>query len=365
MINAIINCQTSNLGIHEFKCDKCGHKVVAFNSCRNRHCPQCQSLKKEEWLFKRKVEILPVPYYHIILTLPSELNDLIYYNQKKLLTIFFKTASETLKVLGSDKKHIGCKLGFFMVLHTWGQNLTYHPHIHCVIPGGGFDESKTKWVKTKYENFFLPVKVISELFKKKFLAKLKKIYFKSDEPLHFCDCLINLKTEKVFTEFRNILKRKKWVVYCSKPFQKQQIVINYLSRYVYRTAIMSSRIIKAENNLIHFYWKDYRDNKRKIMKLNPMEFIKRVLLHVLPLGFQKIRYYGFLCNRNKTENIFKIREIFNVVVDASIDLLSTVIKDVNKVIYYFRGVDITLCPICKKGHMVLTNMTFSRFGAVP
>ncbi len=364
VINAILKCRTLKLGTHKDKCDSCGKIITLFNSCRNRHCPQCQNIKKEEWLFNRKKEILPVPYYHVIFTLPGELNPLIYSNQKKLLTLFFQVASETLKVLGSDTKHLGASIGCVMVLHTWGQNLLYHPHIHCIVPGGGFNSDKTEWVHTRYKNFFIPVKVISDLFKKKFLAKLKYFYF-NKEPLRFNDTTSYLDDDSAFNNFIENLKCKKWVVYCTKPFKRPGIVIDYLGRYVYKVAISPYRIIKIENNRIYFYWKDYRDKKTKVMNLSPVEFIRRILLHVLPYKFQKIRYYGFLGNNKKAENISLCRQLFNVVIDAFSELLSSVKNDIRQAIYFFKGIDIAACPFCGKGRMLTKKVNHPTFSHSP
>jgi len=356
VIKAILNCRTSQLGTHIKECDYCRQTITLFNSCRNRHCPQCQNIKKEEWLFNRKKEILPVPYYHVIFTLPDELNPLIYSNQKKLLPLFFKAASETLKVLSSDSKHLGASIGFIMVLHTWSQNLLYHPHIHCIVPGGGFNSDKTEWVHPRYKNFFMPVKVISDLFKKKFLAKLKYLYFHK-EPLHFAGTISYLKNAVVFNNFIDNLKHKKWVVYCAKPFKRPNIVIDYLGRYVYKVAISPYRIITIENNQIYFYWKDYRDKKTKVMKLSPVEFIRRILLHVLPHKFQKVRYYGLLGNNKKIDNISLCRQLFNVVIDAFSELLSSMENDIRQIIYFFKGIDIAVCPFCGKGRMITKNVS--------
>lgn len=364
VINAILNCRTSQLGTHEEECDYCGKTITLFNSCRNRHCPQCQNIKKEEWLFNRKKEILPVPYYHVIFTLPDELNPLIYSNQKELFTLFFQSASETLKVLGSDSKHLGADIGFIMVLHTWGQNLLFHPHIHCIVPGGGFNSDKTEWKSTRYKNFFMPVKVISDLFKKKFLAKLKYLYFHK-EPLRFSDTISYLDNVIEFNNFIEKLKRKKWVVYCTKPFKRPGIVIDYLGRYVYKVAITPYRIIKIENNRIYFYWKDYRDNKTKVMNLSPVEFIRRILFHVLPRKFQKVRYYGFLGNNKKADNISLCRQLFNVVIDAFCELLSSLKNDIRQAIYFFKGIDIAVCPFCGKGRMVTKKVTTSAWSHSP
>lgn len=358
VINAILNCRTAQLGTHIKECDSCGKTITLYNSCRNRHCPQCQNIKREEWLYNRKKELLPVPYYHIVFTLPDELNPLVYSNQKKLLTLFFQAASETLKVLGSDSKHLGASIGCVMVLHTWGQNLLYHPHIHCIVPGGGFNSDKTEWVHTRYKDFFMPVKVISDLFKKKFLAKLKYIYFHK-KSLRFNDSTSYLGYPNAFDNFVENLKRKKWVVYCAKPFKRLNIIIDYLGRYVYKVALSPHRIIKIENNRIYFYWKDYRDKKTKVMNLSPVEFIRRMLLHVLPHKFQKIRYYGFLGNNKKAENISLCRQLLNVVIDVFCELLSSLKGDIRQAIYFFKGIDIAVCPFCGKGKMIVKEVNYS------
>jgi hypothetical protein len=314
-------------------------------------------LKKYFELVSNATLSLPVPYYHIIFTLPSELNSLIYSNQKNLLSIFFKAASETLKALGNDTKHLGASIGFIMVLHTWGQNLLYHPHIHCIIPAGGINSDKTEWVSPKNENFFMPVKVISDLFKKKFLAKLKKLYYNTEQPLNLIKENLYLEQPDNFNIFIKNLKEKKWVIHCTKPFKNPNIIVNYLGRYVYKVAIDSHRVIKVENDLVYFRYKDYRDMKTKIMCLKPVEFIRRILLHVLPSGFQKMRYYGFLGNNKKAENLELCRKILKVVFNVYIELLSTFKNDIKKAIIFLKGSDFNLCRVCKNGRMVRPKLS--------
>src|SRR5659263_49831 len=279
-MSAIENCRTSKLGGHVDVCTNCGTTKISYNSCRNRHCPKCQSLAKERWIEARKADLLNVGYFHIVFTLPQELNPIIYANQKELYGLLFSCVSETLQELSADKKYLGAKIGLTAVLHTWGQNLCFHPHIHCIVPAGGLN-SLGLWQHSRHK-FFLPVKVLSRKFRGKFLAFLKQQ--KSDLPQSLLNDCYN----------------KEWVVYCKPPFKTATCVVEYLGRYTHRVAISNNRILKLENGQVSFKWRDYKDGSRwKEMSISAEEFIRRFLLHVLPSGFMKMRHFGFLSSRGK------------------------------------------------------------------
>ena len=295
VLDSIEVCRTEVLGKHVDDCSECGYKRISYNSCKNRHCPKCQSFKKEEWIEARKTEIINVKYFHIVFTLPDILNELLYKNQKTLYPIFFKCVAETLKELALDKKYLGAQIGIISVLHTWGQALPYHPHIHCIVPGGGLSPRGTEFKLSK-KKFFIPVKVLSRKLRGKFLY-----YLGNEMRLN-----INMSKNMNFNKLKDTLYNREWIVYCKKPFKNSFKVISYLARYVHRVAISNNRIIEFKDKKVRFKWRDYKDDKKeKTMTLDVDEFIRRFLLHVLPKGFTKIRYYGILGNRNKKSKLVK------------------------------------------------------------
>jgi len=307
IIRLLSQCRTIGLGSHIESCSKCDYSRICYNSCRNRHCTQCQYKEKEQWFMKRKQELLPVGYFHIIFTIPLQLNRLVLQNRKVMYTILFKAASSTLLELAKDPKHLGAVTGLLAVLHTWGQNLMEHPHLHCIVPAGGVSSDKEHWVHSKH-NYFIPVQVISSLFRGKFCDLLNKAYasnklqFKAD--MRFYD------SKKNFNRLLTHLYKKNWVVHAKEPFARPEKVLEYLSRYINRVAISNRKIIKIENNKVTFLWKDYRNNdKLKRMTIDVFEFIRRFLLHVLPDGFCKIRYYGLFANNGRKDNIEKCKTI--------------------------------------------------------
>lgn len=312
IMNLIVNCRSAALGSHLEKCDNCGYETIAYNSCRNRHCPKCQYRAREEWIAARERELLPVPYYHIVFTIPDILNSLVLINKRILYGMLFKAASETLLTLGKDPKHLGAEIGIIAVLHTWGQNLMDHPHLHCIVPGGGLTPDGKKWKyskKVKFDKFFIHVNVISDLFKKKFLYYLKKVY--ENKELKFIGKIKNIGSKKEFYKLLNTLYAKKWITYCKRPFGGPKQVLEYLGRYTHRVAISNNRIKRIENEKVVFEYKDYRDNKRKEMALSPVEFIRRFMLHILPEGFFKIRYYGIISSRKKKTALQRCMEILS------------------------------------------------------
>lgn len=279
-IHAISDCRTAKLGGHMDVCPSCGEVSQSYNSCRNRHCPKCQTLSKEKWIDARKMDLLNVGYFHVVFTVPAELNTTIYTNQRDCYNLLFRCVKETLRELTGDSKYLGAKIGFTGVLHTWGQNLSFHPHLHCIIPAGGLSKQGF-WINSK-KKFFLPVKVLSRKFRGKYLALLKEL-----KPAISKDIL-------------DICYNKEWIVYCKPPFKTTACVVEYLGRYTHRIAISNNRILKLEDGNVTFKWRDYSDcNRWKEMTLTAIEFIRRFLMHILPQGFMKIRHFGFLSSRGK------------------------------------------------------------------
>ena len=355
VINSIIQCRTSVLGGHVDRCENCGHEQPFYNSCRNRHCPKCGSLARERWLLARKKHVLPIVYFHIVFTIPDTLNHLALHNQRVIYNILFRAGSETLITLGKDDKHLGAQIGVIATLHTWGQNLTDHPHLHCIVTGGGLSEDEKRWKYPKKlkngDDFFVHVNVLSDLFKKKFLACLKEAYDKGDLKRKE---LSYFKSEAEFKKLRNDLYKKKWVTYCKQPFSGAESVLEYLGRYVYRVAISNRRLIKLEDDKVVFKWRDYRDSQEKVMRLEAFEFIRRFLLHVLPTGFFKVRYYGILASRNLKTKLKRVKKILKVRLDQTERNLSW-----KELFCKLTGRDLTLCPLCGTGRMIRLPLNHS------
>jgi hypothetical protein len=346
-MRAIEVCRTAVLGGHKDQCDHCGHLEISYNSCRNRHCPKCQTLRKERWIEARREDLLPIEYFHVVFTIPSELNPLVSMNRKVLYDLLFRSVSETLTELANDPKHLGAEIGSIGILHTWGQNLMDHPHIHCIVTGGGLSSDRSRWVSSR-KGFFIPVRVISALFKGKFLDLLKKC-FKSDA-LVFPDPIRHLKPSEDFERFRNQLYRKKWVVYCKPPFDGVQGVLQYLGRYTHRIAISNNRILNIRNGEVSFLWRDYADqNRQKIMTLKADEFIRRFLLHVLPSRYVRIRHFGLLANRKRKDTIALCRRILGE--GKTVTKQDTRKETWQEQLLRICGIDVTLCPVCQKGRM--------------
>lgn len=347
-MGAIESCRTSELGGHIDVCEDCGHSRISYNSCRNRHCPKCQTLAKEKWLMARKDDLLPVGYFHVVLTIPEELNYLCSTNQKVMYDILFKATSETLLELASDKKYIGAEIGFMSILHTWGQNLMHHPHIHCIVPSGGLTLDGVRWVRSS-EKFFIPVRVLSKKFRGKFMHYFVKAY--DSGLLKLTEGSEDLKDKNIFQCFKDKLYTTKWVVYCKAPFKSAEFVLEYLGRYTHRVAISNNRIINFENGYVTYKWRDYRDkNKVKFMTVTAEEFIRRFLMHVLPSRFVKIRHYGILSNRNRATKLKKCKRLTGVLkktLKDSVEKLSAA-----ELLFKLTGININLCPSCNEGKMV-------------
>jgi len=347
-MSAIERCRTAALGGHVDQCDSCGYLRISYNSCRNRHCPKCQSLVKEKWLAARKRDLLPVKYFHLVFTIPDLLNPLALRNQRVVYDLLFKAASEALLALSKDPKHLGAEIGFLSILHTWGQNLMDHPHLHCLVPGGGLSLNGQRWISSR-GGFFIPVKVLSRLFRGKFLFYLKQAY-RADK-LKFVGRICSMGDTRKFQMMMDELYRQEWITYCKPPFRSALYVIEYLGRYTHRVAISSHRLIKVENGKVTFRWRDYEDgNKNKQMTVEAFEFIRRFLLHILPNNFVKIRHYGLLSNRNRKTKLRRCREILGV--GSNREQQSTESVGWEKLLFELTGIDPHLCPCCKKGQMV-------------
>jgi len=360
-MHAIEICRSAELGGHVDACDTCGFVRVSYNSCRNRHCPKCQYLTKEKWLEARKEDLLPIPYVHIVFTIPETLRPLALRNQKVLYTLLFKAVSETVKKSALNPKHLGAKIGCIAILHTWSQTLIDHSHIHCIVTGGGLSPDGKQWIAAKGK-YFLPVKVLSRLFRGKFLHYLKKAY--KSKKLAFPGTIEHLQERGHFYKLLNELYRQEWVVFSKKPFRDTSHVFNYLGRYTHRVAISNDRLVGMEDNRVTFRYRDSkRDNAKRLMTLDANEFIRRFLMHILPDGFTKIRYYGLLSNRNKKRQISHCRKLLG--------MPDTVIpKDKGKAgweetLLRITGIDVRICPRCKKGTMVLIKTLLPHFGRWP
>jgi hypothetical protein len=346
-MRAIEVCRTAALGGHRDQCDHCGHLEISYNSCRNRHCPKCQTLRKEKWIEARGEDLLPIEYFHVVFTLPSELNPLVLMNRKILYDLLFRAASETLVELAQDPKHLGATVGIIGILHTWGQNLRDHPHLHCIVTGGGLSADRGRWVSCR-KGFFLPVRVLSSLFRGKFLDLLKEA-FQSGQ-LVFPGCLSQLKDPGDFETFRRPLYRKKWVVYCKPPFAGAQGVLQYLGRYTHRIAISNNRLLAIRDGQVSFLWRDYADhNRQKIMLLKTEEFIRRFLLHVLPARFVRIRHFGLLANRNRKDNLSVCRQILGGAKPVAKEDVKP--ETWQEQLLRICSIDVLSCPVCKKGKM--------------
>lgn len=344
-MSAVENCRSASLGGHVDQCDACGHVRISYNSCRNRHCPKCQGLAKERWLLERERDLLQVGYFHTVFTIPDSLNPIALRNQKMVYSILFKAASETLAQLALDPKYLGAQIGIITVLHTWGQNLLDHPHLHCIIPGGGLSLDGTRWIMS-HKKFFLPVKVVSRKFRGKFLAYLKEAYH--DHKLVFPGRIESLNDKGHFQELLDRLYQIEWVIYCKKPFKSPWYVLNYLGRYTHRVALTNNRILDVSEDNVTFKWRDYRDNhKSKVMTLDAEEFIRRFLLHVLPKRFMKIRHYGILSNRNRNKKLRLCQRLTHSKIRKAIPKLSSI-----ELLKNLTGIDLTICPSCGKGHML-------------
>jgi hypothetical protein len=306
VMDAIVRCRTAALGGHRDQCLRCGHQVISYNSCRNRHCPKCQGNARARWLAARSAELLPVPYFHIVFTLPHELSALVLQNKRLLYDLLFRTSAETLLEVARNPKHLGADIGLLSVLHTWGQNLQHHPHVHCVVPAGGLAMDGSRWVAAS-SRFFLPVRVLSRVFRGKFTAALKQLMLQNK--LQFHSSLQELARPERFRQFLCQLFTKEWVVYAKPPFGGAQYVLNYLARYTHRVAISNHRLVAFKEERVSFRWKDYAvGGKQKVMTVSADEFLRRFLIHVLPKGLVRIRHFGLFANRRRAASLLRCRK---------------------------------------------------------
>ncbi len=309
VMRAVEVCRTSALGGHAGKCGQCDYIHISYNSCRNRHCPKCQNTERAKWLEARKAELLPVEYFHVVFTIPEELARIAFHNREIVYGILFRAASETLLTIARDPNHLGAEIGFFAVLHTWGQNLQHHPHIHCVVPGGGLSPDYERWMSCK-PGFFLPVRVLSRLFRRLFLEAVDEAF--AEGKLQFHGELESLADRSAFAQYLAPLRGKEWVVYSKPPFGGPQQALEYLGRYTHRVAISNERLLAVRDGEVTFQWKDYRHKHKhnsRAMTLASDEFIRRFLIHTLPAGFQRIRHFGFLANRHRKEKLELCRKL--------------------------------------------------------
>jgi Putative transposase/Transposase zinc-binding domain len=314
VMSAIENCRTAALGGHVARCEneKCGHTQIACNSCRNRHCPKCQGAAAREWLAEREAELLPVPYFHVVFSLPAQVADIAYQNKAAIYDILFKASAETMLAIAADPKHLGVRIAILSVLHTWGSALTHHPHVHMIVPGGGISLDGTRWVACR-PNFLLAVEVLSRLFRRLVLEKLANAHQAGQ--LQFFGKHASLTNARAFAAYLAPLRRSEWVVYSKRPFGGPKEVLRYLARYTHRVAISNRRLVSLDDNGVTFKWKDYRiegPQRYKVMTLDTHEFIRRFLMHVLPQGFHRIRSYGLLTSQTRAKNIARARELLAV-----------------------------------------------------
>ncbi len=335
IISDLLNCRTARLGGHIERCDTCDAIRITYNSCRNRHCPKCQHMPRERWLEKRKDEILPVSYFHVVFTLPHELNTVILNNKKVMLNILFMAASKTLLTFG--KNELGGTLGFLAILHTWDQKLNAHFHLHCLVPGGAVVENKKRWLSVKNDYLFNE-EALSRVFRGKFIERLGHV--RKTGAIKF--------TGRAYGNFKNMLYAKNWVVSVRDPVKRPEQVLEYLARYTHRVAIANNRITKLENGMVFFTAKNRKKQRTETITITAVEFIRRFLLHSLPSGFVRIRHYGFLANRNRNENLNTIRNLMGVSAPPEKEVAC-----LEKMIEKLTGIDITICPCCNKGKMHL------------
>ncbi len=349
---AIELCRTAALGGHVEQCDGCGGERIAYNSCRNRSCPKCQSLARARWLADRQAELLDTQYFHVVFTVPDEIAVIAFQNKKVVYDILFRAAAETLSVIAADPAHLGAEIGFLSVLHTWGQNLLHHPHLHCLVPGGGISPDGERWVACR-PGFFLPVRVLSRLFRRLFLQHLEKAF--AAGRLGFFSDLAPLHERSAFIAHLAPARAAEWVVYAKPPFAGPEQVLGYLGRYTHRVAISNSRLLAIDDGNVRFRWKDYRrDNHHGTMTLAADEFIRRFLIHVLPGGFQRIRHYGFLCNRRRAARLARCRELLGAArAEPAADRPREEYRDLHEAL---TGKSLTQCPTCGDGRMLLVRI---------
>ncbi len=346
---AIERCRTAALGGHVERCGDCGHQRIAYNSCRNRNCPKCQGLARAQWLADRQAELLDVAYFHVVFTVPEAIATIAFQNQTVGYDILFRAASETLRTIAADPQHLGAEIGFVAVLHTWGQNLLHHPHLHCLVPGGGIAPDGRRWISCR-PGFFLPVRVLSRMFRGLFLHYLEKVFATGE--LNFFSAHRHLHEPAAFRRYLAPVRDVEWVVYAKRPFAGPAQVLDYVGRYTHRVAISNNRLVSMEQGKVRFRWKDYRNgNQQKTMSLQADEFIRRFLIHVLPDGFHRIRYFGFLGNCHRTRKLELCRELLRMAPAAPADPPA----DYRDRYEALTGKMLRQCPHCLAGMMVVIS----------
>jgi len=351
VMRAIEHCRTAALGGHLERCDACSHERPAYNSCANRHCPKCQALARAQWLEARRAELLAVPYFHVVFTVPEAIAAIASQNKAVVYGILLRATAETLRTIAADPQHLGAELGFLAVLHTWGQTLLHHPHVHCVVPGGGLAPDGSRWIACR-PGFFLPVRVLSRFFRRLFLEQLDAACARGQ--LHCTGALAQLQDPPGFAAYLAPLRQVEWVVYAKPPFGGPEQVLEYLGRYTHRVAIANHRLLAIEEGQVRFRYKDYRDHDRqKTMTLEAAEFIRRFLLHVLPGGFHRIRHYGFLGTRVRVVKLALCRQLLGLVSTPTLGVpSSTPRRDYRDVYEALTGRSLRVCPVCQHGQMV-------------
>jgi Putative transposase/Transposase zinc-binding domain len=358
VMGAIEACRTPALGGHVERCTDCGEVRIAYNSCRNRHCPKCQGLARAQWLADRQAELLPVPYFHVVFTMPAPVAAIALQNKAVVYDILFKATAETVRTIAADPKHLGAETGMIAVLHTWGQSLFHHPHVHCIVPGGGLAPDG-RWVASR-PGFFLSVRVLSRLYRRLFLDRMEAAF--NAGALNFFGDLAPLADRTAFTAHLWPLRRADWVIYAKRPFGGPQQVLDYLGRYTHRVAIANSRLIELVDGQVRFRWKDYRQpDKPKVMTLDANEFIRRFLQHVLPDGFRRIRHFGFLANTHRTARLATIRTLLDVHTPA----VNAPPSDYRARYALLTGRSLDICPCCGGAMVEIATLARGRSPSSP
>lgn len=354
VFSAIQACRTAVLGGHVRTCDHCAHREISYNSCRNRHCPKCQALARAEWLKQREAELLPIPYFHVVFTLPAEVARLALQNKRLLYGMLFEAASQTLRQVAANPRHLGAdEIGLLAVLHTWGQNLMHHPHLHCVVSGGGLSQGGTRWIASN-QHYFLPVKVLSRVFRNKYRALLQKAFERGE--LAFFGELQPLTDARAFQDYLDAATTREWVVYAKRPFREATCVLKYLARYTHRVAISNNRLLGYRDGTVTFRYKDYAHaSEQRTMTVTATEFIRRFLLHVLPDGFMRIRHYGYLANRHRQEKLATCRRLLGCAAPTAVSPESE--QPQHESCEQGDTVEATIrCPACQTGRMRMTDI---------
>jgi hypothetical protein len=346
-LQAIETCRTAALGGHQETCDRCGAVRITYNSCRNRHCPKCQTLTKERWLAARRDDLLPIPYFHVVFTLPHALNALAQGNPRVIYTLLFRAAADTLLTFGRDPRHLSGTIGVTAILHTWGQNLSQHLHVHCLVTGGALATDRSRWIAGR-SSFLFPVRALSTVFRAKYLAALRRAFVTGQ--LRFADGTAALTDRRAFIAFLGQLRAVNWIVYAKQPLAGPDRVLAYLGRYTHRVALSNDRLVELGGGSVRFRWKDYADHDRvKILTLEADEFLRRFLLHVVPRGFMRIRHFGLFANRTRGATLTRCRDLLGQPTPEDVRP-----ESVAGLLHRLTGIDLSRCPACGAGRMQIT-----------